>query len=37
MLAGALTILGVAGLAATAVAPGLAILAGAVALLGVGC
>ena len=36
-LAGALTILGVAGLAATAVAPGLAILAGAVALLGVGC
>lgn len=37
MLAGALTILGVAGLAATAVAPGLALLAGAVALLGVGC
>ena len=36
-LAGALTILGVAGLAATAVAPGLALLAGAVALLGVGC
>lgn len=36
-LAGALTILGVAGLAATVVAPGLALLAGAVALLGVGC
>lgn len=37
MLAGSLTILGVAGLAATAIAPGLAILAGAVILLGLGC
>lgn len=37
VLAGAMTILGVAGLVATAVAPGLAILAGAILLLGVGC
>ena len=36
-LAGALTILGVAGLAATAIAPGLAILAVAILALGVGC
>lgn len=36
-LAGALTILGVAGLAATAIAPGLAILAAAVLALGLGC
>ena len=36
-LAGALTILGVAGLAATAIAPGLAILAAAILALGVGC
>lgn len=37
MLAGSLTILGVAGLVATAIAPGLMILAGAVTLLGLGC
>lgn len=36
-LAGALTILGVAGLVATAIAPGLIVLGGAVALLGIGC
>lgn len=37
VMAAALGVLGVAGVAATAIAPGLAILAGAVALLGVGC
>lgn len=37
MLAGSLLILGVAGVAAVAIAPGLAILAGSILLLGVGC
>ena len=37
MLAGAMVILGVAGLAAVAIAPGLAILAVSIGLLGVGC
>lgn len=37
MLAGAMVILGVAGLAAVVIAPGLAILAVSIALLGVGC
>lgn len=37
VMAAALGVIGVAGVAATAIAPGLAILAGAVALLGVGC
>lgn len=37
MLAGAMTVLGVAGLAATAIAPGLAILAVAMLAVGVGC
>lgn len=37
MLAGSLLILGVAGIAATAIGPGLLMLGGAVALLGAGC
>lgn len=37
MLAGSLLILGVAGVAAVAIAPGLAILAASILLLGVGC
>lgn len=37
VMAAALGVLGVAGVAATAIAPGLAILAGSIALFGVGC